>query len=295
MQAFRKLEESLAENYGWGTRAELREKILAAVIKKAERLGVAPHDYCRIAASSQSELLAMVEETASSNSCFFREIDEFQYVKKHILPEIISRRIAEADLKGKPPEDVRIWSACCSTGEEAYSLGIVFDTTVSEMQANATDLPAIIDADIFATDVRNSALLAASRARYDASLLSNVSDEIKARYFKRIDLTNALNDSEVYEVAPIIRRLTAFRRVNLLERLFWNGVYRKFDLIVCTKQLSFLNNTAVRQMVSNLTSSLREDGYLMVSPQEAYLVNSSRLVQLPDNQAFFQRKDLEAK
>ncbi|HKX28641.1 MAG TPA: hypothetical protein VJ302_13160, partial [Blastocatellia bacterium] len=60
--ALKKLEDALAENYGWASHPALRAKINMAVANKAERLGIAPHEYCNIAAGSQSELLALVEE-----------------------------------------------------------------------------------------------------------------------------------------------------------------------------------------------------------------------------------------
>ncbi|MBK7600700.1 MAG: hypothetical protein IPJ07_20170 [Acidobacteria bacterium] len=119
IHALKQLEDALAESYGWGNNPFVREKITLAVTSKADRLGIAPEEYCRIAASSQSELLALVEETASSQSCFFREPEQFELLRSRIIPQLLN------SLPGN--EKLKIWSSVCATGEEAYSLAIVFD------------------------------------------------------------------------------------------------------------------------------------------------------------------------
>jgi chemotaxis methyl-accepting protein methylase len=271
--ALKDIEAALTEHFGWSANAALREKINAAVESKAERLRVTPEEYCRIAASSASEMLALVEEISLSESRFFREPHQFDFLRGAILPRLIKSRLEEGRL--------RIWSAACSTGEEAYSLAIAFE------QARPSYIQ--LQAEVFATDVRNRALLEASQARYHLSALGEIDRQTLERYFERRGADSAREPDETYTVIADIRKLVTFRRVNLLEGVFWKGVTNRFDLIVCSNLMAFLSHTAVRQMTANLANSLREGGYLMVAPDEGPLVVSPQLKQIEDHPSFFQR------
>ena len=113
-----------------------------------------------------------------------------------------------------------------------------------------------------------------SRVRYQEFCMSTVPG---------LDLTG------MKVVIADIRRLVIFRRVNLLERVYWKNIPNRFDLIVCSNLLTFLSATAARQTVTNLTNSLREGGFLMVAPDEGPLVISRQLRQSKEHTSFFQR------
>ncbi len=270
--ALKNIETALTEHYGWSSNPELREKIIAAIEVKAERLRVAPEEYCRIAASSYSEMLALVEEVSLGETWFFREPHQFNHLSEVVIPDLIE--------SGDRGERLRIWSAACSTGEEAYSLAIAFDQRKpSLIQAQA---------EVFATDVRNRALMEASQARYYGDSLREVDPQILARYFEQGMDSSGQFDGEQLVIADI-RKLVTFRRVNLLERAYWKGMSNRFDLIVCSNLLVFLSSAAIRQMVTNLINSLRVGGYLMVAPVEESLVISPQLRHAVDHISFFQK------
>jgi chemotaxis protein methyltransferase CheR len=270
--ALKNIEAALSEHYGWSSNPALREKIDAAVEVKAERLRVAPEEYCRIAASSYSEMLALVEEVSLGETWFFREPRQFDYLRDAIFPCLIEL--------GAQGERLRIWSAACSTGEEAYSLAIAFE------QSNPSYPQA--QAEVFATDVRNRALMDASQARYGQDSLREVTPHTLERYFQRGADSGGQPDGTHVVIADV-RRLVTFRRVNLLERAYWKSIPNRFDVIVCSNLLTFLNNTAARQTITNLTNSLREGGFLMVAPDEGPLVISRQLRQSKEHLSFFQR------
>jgi chemotaxis methyl-accepting protein methylase len=109
--ALKKLEEALAAEFGWAVNASNHAVISQAMIEKAQRLGVSPAEYCQLAASSQSELLALVEETAIGDTAFFREPYQFRFLRQHILPALLHHRSATS-----PSRKLRVWSAACSWG-----------------------------------------------------------------------------------------------------------------------------------------------------------------------------------
>src|SRR5215475_3651623 len=275
--ALKNIEAALTEHYGWSSSPALREKIGEAAKIKAERLRVAPEEYCRIAASSFSEMLALVEEVSLGETWFFRKPHQFDHLRNVVFPKLI-----ESGVQG---ERLRIWSAACSTGEEAYSLAISFDQSNPPTQGQ-THGPA--QAEVFATDVRNRALMDASQARYNEDSLREVSTQTLERYFEPgRDSTGQPDGTQV--VISDVRRRVIFRRVNLLERAYWKSMPNRFDLIVCSNLLTFLSSTAARQMVTNITNTLRAGGYLMVAPGEESLVVFPQLTQAKEHLSFFQR------
>ena len=257
----------MAEEFGWAVNAANRDVINAAVTNKAQRLGVAAEDYCQLALS-QSELLALVEETAIGATSFFREPQQFAFLRLFILPAL---------LKQCPPDrQLRLWSAACSTGEEAYSLAITVNQVQPQTQQDHVE--------VLATDVRNRALLEASRARYPATALTMVDDDTRAQFFEPVS-----GAEDIYQVAQLARRLVVFRRLNLFDRMYWRGVTGRCDLIICANLLKLLSGTAARQLVANLAGALRVGGFLMVAPDEASLIHSNKLTALADEPSFFQK------
>ena len=266
------MEEALADEFGWATKATNQTLIRAAVNEKAQRLGLPPADYCQLAAASQSELLALAEATAIGETSFFNAPQQFAFLRQTLLPQLLQ------DCPSDQP--LRLWSAACATGEEAYSLAM----TVSQVQSQN---PAAT-VEILATDVRNHALLRASRARYPAAALAALDESVRAQFFERVGEDEAEGGGS-YLVTSAARRLVVFRRLNLFDRLYWRGVNKRFDLIVCANVLSMLHRIAVRQLVAHFSQALRAGGYLMVAPTEAGLVHSNKLTPLAEEPSFFQK------
>jgi chemotaxis protein methyltransferase CheR len=220
-------------------------------------------------------MLALVEEVSLGETWFFRERHQFDYLRDAVFPQLL-----ESNSQGSQGRRLRIWSAACSTGEEAYSLAIAYN------QFKPSNLQTQVE--VFATDVRNRALMDASKARYYEDSLRDVDPQTLGRYFERgEDLSGQSEESRL--VIADIRKLVTFRRVNLLERVYWKGMSNRFDLIVCANLLVFFGHTAARQMVGNMAQSLRQGGYLMVAPNEGSLVVSPLLSQLKEHESFFQR------
>ncbi|HYE73094.1 MAG TPA: CheR family methyltransferase, partial [Blastocatellia bacterium] len=176
---------------------------------------------------------------------------------------------------------LRLWSTACSTGEEPYSLAILCDQVEPGIPPSKVD--------IFATDVRNRALLEASQANYQAPALRMVDAETREKYFTHIGSSADAPLSGRYTVIPEVRRLVTFRRVNLLDAVYWKGITNRFDLIVCANVLLYLHGAALRAMVERLSRSLREGGYLMVAPAEATLFEHSRLKPVKECEALFRK------
>ena len=276
--ALKKLEDALSENYGWAMHLGTREKITAAILKKSARLKVPPDQYCALAAASSSELLSLVEEVAVSETFFFREPQQYDFLRATVLPELFDN-FAQRETISRD-DRLRMWSAACSTGEEAYSLAIACNLV--NPKCNSSNV------EVFATDVRNRALLEASRAKYRLSALRRCDAETREKYFENFyNPPEAPLDSR-YTVVANARRLVIFRRTNLMDGMFWKGVSNRFELILCANVPMYLHTVALRQMIERLSRSLRPGGYLMVAPAETSLVEHPRLKPMGDG--FFQKQ-----
>lgn len=265
------LEQALSARYGWQANGAWRDDLVAAVKKKSEKLGFDETAYCRMAAASAGELEVLAELAINGETRFFREPDQFEALSKRVLPELINLRSKEKKLE--------IWSAACSTGEEAYSLAIL--------------LSDLLPADenwkkrVFATDLRGQAILSASQGRYPSSSIRALDKEIRNTYFAKSEMSGR---ERLYEIAHEVRNMISFRRANLYEAKFWKNLHQQFDLILCNNLLVYFHNLAVKQTVDNLAGALKPGGFLMVMKTETGYVHHSRLKldsSLPG--AFFRR------
>jgi chemotaxis protein methyltransferase CheR len=254
----KQVEKALAARYGWQTGNVWRDKLTAAIEQKAERLRIDEHTYCQNAIKSFSELQALAEFVINSETRFFRDAQQFEILRQKVVPQLIQARAKERALN--------VWSAACSTGEEAYSIAILIQEQV----------PANEDwkVNVMATDLRGQAIIAAMKGRYTASSLSLLNQEWRARYFVKAE-ANGYEDS--YDVVPEIKKLVAFRRANLYDQDFWKTFKQQFDLIVCNHLLLHFHALAVKRTVEKFVSVLKPGGLFAVMKGEAMSVDNTQL------------------
>jgi two-component system, chemotaxis family, CheB/CheR fusion protein len=173
---------------------------------------------------------------------FFRDPKVFDHLRAQTLPALID----DARAQGRP---LRLWSAGCSTGEEAYSLAI---TLAEAMRDDAPPL----DVRIFATDIDSAAIAFARRGLYPPAALQNVPEEIQERYFTKSD--------GGFEVAKTLRSLMVFGEHDLGSR----SPFPRIDLILCRNVLIYFNPSMQRVALETFGLSLREGGRLVLGPSE---------------------------
>lgn len=173
---------------------------------------------------------------------FFRDPDLFAYVRDTILPNLIATARRRGDA-------LRIWSAGCATGEEAYSLAIL----VAEALGDTLDQ---LQVRIFATDADADAVAFARRGLYPASALVGVPEDIIARYFIREDGN--------YQIKKRIRALTVFGQHDLGGR----APFPNIDLVVCRNVLIYFTSDLQQRTLKLFAYSLRNGGYLVLGKAE---------------------------
>jgi two-component system CheB/CheR fusion protein len=197
----------------------------------AKQLETDAEEYARFISS----LLIKVTE-------FFRDPKVFQFLRDQTLPELIN----DARRRGR---ELRVWSAGCSTGEEAYSLAI----TIAEALGDDSKP---MDVRVFATDLDSAAIAFARRGLYSPAALQKVPAPILERYFVKTE--------GGYEVAKSIRSLMTFGEHDLGAR----APFPRIDLILCRNVLIYFTLPMQRAALETFGFSLRENGRLVLGQSE---------------------------
>jgi chemotaxis protein methyltransferase CheR len=190
---------------------------------------------------------------------FFRDPPVFRAIEYTLLPAIISRRRDAS-------RHLRIWSAGCSTGEEAYTLAIILSRAIPDIDRWSVT--------ILATDINPHALKKAEAGIYGEWSFRGLPAAEKERYFKR-------TGAGKYGVAREIKDLVTFSFLNLIEddypSLLTNT--NAMDLILCRNVLMYFSKDAIRATAEKLQHALIPDGRLIVSATETPLVTDPYLLQ----------------
>ena len=202
----------------------------ASLAEYAKQLDKDGEEYAKLISS----LLIKVTE-------FFRDPKVFDHLRTQTLPTLI-------EAARKEGRQLRVWSAGCSTGEEAYSLAITL------LEALGDDK--VLDVRVFATDIDGAAIAFARRGLYPPGALKKVPMEIRERYFLKSD--------GGYEAARSLRALMTFGEHDLGAR----APFPRIDLILCRNVLIYFSLPMQRAALETFGFSLRDDGRLVLGPSE---------------------------
>ncbi len=194
------------------------------------------------------ELTHLIDVVTTNKTDFFREPSHFDFMKEIAVPELLKPRTRETC-------DLKIWSAACSTGMEAYSAAMVLD----DMKRAGGRF----QFRILGTDISTAVLRLAKTAIYTRDTIEPVPKEFAKRYF----LTSRDKSLGEVRVVPELRRSTHFMRMNLMDQTY--PVDRDVDIIFCRNVLIYFEKHTQRKVVDRLCSHLRPGGYLMVGHSES--------------------------
>ena len=174
---------------------------------------------------------------------FFRDPDLFGYLKEEILPKLIGEA-RQGD------NQLRIWSAGCATGEEAYSLAILASEVLGEEAG-------LFNVRIFATDIDEEAIRFARQGLYPPSALKGLSGEQIDRYF--------VEEDGSYQIKKQIRGMIVFGEHDLAQR----SPFPRMDLVMSRNVLIYFSHELQRRALQLFAYSLRDGGYLVMGKAES--------------------------
>jgi chemotaxis protein methyltransferase CheR len=248
-------------------RAEFDRGLLEAV--RSSRAG-SPEMYLgRLAAGDSPEWGRLASLLIVGETYFFRDRPCFDALERRVLPALIKARRSEGT------RFLRLWSAACATGEEAYSLAILVDRLLPDRT--------LWDVTVLATDLDPLALDKAKRATYRDWSLRDATPAVRDRYF-------AGRGSGAFELAPEIRAMVSFELMNLAEGLPRAASGRGLDIILCRNVLMYFTQEAVKAVVGRLQAALADGGWLVVAPAEALAERFRPLTPVNFPQTIFFRK-----
>src|SRR5260221_2252671 len=195
-------------------------------------------------ANGREELRALVTHLTVSETYFFRCPDHFRVLQEVALPSRIRARNSRRQL--------RLLSAGCASGEEAYSLAILLKEHFPEMAGR--------DLSIVSVDLNPTMLAKANTDRYSPCSLRETSEDMRIRCFRREGSDFLLDKS--------FRRMVSFEERNLAVE---DGIYlgvEQFDIIFCRNVMMYMVPDAVRAVVGRLTRALTPAGFLFLSSAE---------------------------
>lgn len=227
-----------------------RALVMGRLHKVLTNLGMSDYtaylDYIQADKSGRA-LGHMIDRITTNHTFFYRESEHFELMQKDILPRVVALPHV---LSGKK---LRIWSAGCSTGEEAYDLAMCVREFFRE-QLNKWDVA------ILASDISSHTVHFADRGIYPAARLQEMPASLRVKYFKKIE------NGDFYEVRPELKDMITFRILNLKQDDYpFRG---KFDIIFCRNVMIYFDDEVRYELVDRFFRYTHPGGYLIISHSE---------------------------
>lgn len=201
-------------------------------------MGINDHaDYARLLRDSTDEMQLLIDRLTIKVSRFYRNPSVFDALRSQVLPELARL--------GRP---VRLWSAGCSRGEEAYTLAMMLEE-------------ASLPGEVVATDVDPLALEAVRKASYTEAAITDLPASWATHF-----LRPSSQAPRSYEVSEAVKQRVVVEQADLMAPALHRGAL--FDLICCRNVLIYWNSAAQRTMLNHLLSRLQGGGWLCLGEAE---------------------------
>jgi chemotaxis protein methyltransferase CheR len=205
-------------------------------------------EYCAYLRTSAAtdEIPELINAVTTNHTAFFRERHHFDHLRKDVLPRLIQER---AGRRGR----IRIWSAACSSGEEPYSAAAISRDVIG----HRSDL----DFKILATDIDTDILDRAAAGQYPADQFDRLPADL--RPLLRLEGQSTRGEARI---ADDLKRLIAFKRLNLIERWPMKG---PFDVIFCRNVFIYFDTPTKAAILDRYVALLQPGGFLYLGHSES--------------------------
>lgn len=210
-----------------------------------------PTEYLARLQSDPSECDHLIDAIAINVSSFFRNPIVWEILAQSVLPEILERK------RQAGHQEIRVWSAGCAAGEEAYSAAILIHRALKGELADWRP-------HIFATDIDNNALKAAAEGIYPRESFKNTKLGILDEYFTAV--------KRGYRLRPFIRKMVWFSHDSLTSPHGFapkESVFGSFDLVFCRNVLIYFSLELQEAVLDKLIRSMDNGGYLLLGESES--------------------------
>jgi chemotaxis protein methyltransferase CheR len=224
----------------------LLETRLSSLLMEAGASTFSELFYKARADASSSLRRNIIEAITTNETSFFRDTSPFDLLRNKLIPDLIDRRN-----KSGTRVPLRIWSAACSTGQEAYSTAIVLKELLGDLSR--------YDIRILGTDISNKVVAQASYGEYSRlELERGLQPDTLARHF--------IASGDRWKIRDEVRAMATFRTMNLLEPFSFPS---PFDIIFCRNVAIYFTETDKTRLFRSLAKYLARDGCLIIGSTES--------------------------
>ena len=252
---FEALLDYLKHNRGCDLTGYKRPSLMRRFARRMQDIKIDSYqDYLHYLQNHSEECSALLDTVLINVTTFFRDRDAWDYLAKEIIPQILTSK--ETD------ERIRVWSAACASGQEVYSLIILF--------AEALGIESCLQRVLFyATDVDEAALRQARQGIYQPREVTEIPPDLLEKYFEKTE--------QGYVFHPQLRRIIVFGRHNLAE----DAPLSKIDLLVCRNALIYFNANSQTKILIRFHFALKNNGFLFLGNAETLI--TQRPIFIPVN------------
>ncbi len=194
-----------------------------------------------LADPSKKELEVFLNKITTNHSYFARETEHFDFLSKVALPEFEKTKKTE----------LRIWSAGCSSGQEAYNISMVIDNYFGYKKPTFTTK-------ILATDISTNVLTKARNGIYQKDNIKDMPPDFVAKYFTKLGDDN-------YKVIDKIKNIVQFNELNLMNPFLFT---RPFDIIFCRNVMIYFDRETTTKLVEKFYQATVKNGYFFIGHSE---------------------------
>jgi len=255
-QLFIQLGKRITERYGIKMPLEKKVMFQARLQRRLRELNILSFDEYALKLLDPEkgidEFVIMADFISTNKTEFFRENDHFNFLRSHVLPQFADHK------KNGEPAFLNVWSAGCSSGQEAYSVAITIEEFVKSN-------PFRFGYKIIATDISGRMLRMAKDAIYPMSQVDHVPHVIKQHYFLK---SKNASDSKVRVVKEIRDKVT-LGYLNLMDSPYSLDV--KFDVVFLRNTLIYFDHQVQETVLAKVIETLNPGGYLFVGHSESLI------------------------
>ncbi len=253
----------LKESRGFDFTGYKRSSLMRRVDRRMAQLGVTGYpDYLDRLQVHPDEFTALFNTILINVTGFFRDPDAWELVRDETLPALLASR--------PPDAPIRIWSAGCASGEEAYTIAIVL--------AEALGITAFRDrVKIYATDVDEEQLTEARQATYDEQALLAIPAGLAEKYFERA--------GDRFTFRKDLRRSVIFGRNDLVQ----DAPISRIDLLACRNTLMYFNAETQTRILARFHFALADGGILLLGKAEMLLSHGTIFAPVDLKRRIFRR------
>ncbi|HKZ07119.1 MAG TPA: CheR family methyltransferase [Methylomirabilota bacterium] len=246
-ESVERLLQYLKGSRGFDFTAYKRASLVRRIQKRQQAVGAVTFDaYQEYLDSHPEEFLLLFNTILINVTSFFRDPDAWRYVADEIAPRIIAAT--------RPDGAIRLWSAGCASGEEAYTMAMIFASQLGMEQFRR-------QVKIYASDVDEDALVQGRHASYSTQQVQDVPAKYLSQFFERVD--------DRYLFHKELRRSIIFGRHDLVQ----DAPISRVNLLACRNTLMYFTRETQARVLSRFHFALRGGGYLFVGRAEQLLTH----------------------